>query len=291
MAPPVDPPAPGLNALLDDLAAAKAALAEEQASELAMLARIDMLEQEMEALRQRDEELSARAAEVTEALARRLEAAAGTTATADSQAPIPEVSTAQPAQAPSVRAAGTRRVPEAGLASVLGGLALQPATLAAAGVLALALLGGGLLVRRRRAGAARAVPLGGDEDAVRRRLAEVRERMDVGGVPQADDPVSRTGIEVENVHLTDPAHASNLAKEAVAHLAYGDYDSAKTCIEGAIALDPHRDEHKMVLLSVYQSTGQHAQARELVDELLTRREQLPRELRQQVDQFRQVGAD
>ena len=47
----------------------------------------------------------------------------------------------------------------------------------------------------------------------------------------------------------------------------------------------------MVLVTVYESTGEQDKARELIDELLTRREQLPGELRERVEQLRQGTGD
>ncbi|MFT5174970.1 MAG: hypothetical protein ACI8W7_003159, partial [Gammaproteobacteria bacterium] len=47
------------------------------------------------------------------------------------------------------------------------------------------------------------------------------------------------------------------------------------------------DEHKMVLVTVFENMGEHAQARKLVDDMLTRREQLSGELLAQVEQLGQ----
>ena len=87
--------------------------------------------------------------------------------------------------------------------------------------------------------------------------------------------------------LTDAARASKLAKQAAVSMAYEDYAGSKLYIEEAIRLEPHRDEHKMVLLTLHQCLGNHADADALIDDLLARREQLSGELRAHVEQLSQ----
>lgn len=91
----------------------------------------------------------------------------------------------------------------------------------------------------------------------------------------------------DNVVLTDSARASKLAKQAAVSMAYEDYAGSKLYIEEAIRLEPHRDEHKMVLLTLHQCLGNHAEADTLIDDLLARREQLSGELRAHVEQLSQ----
>jgi pilus assembly protein FimV len=81
---------------------------------------------------------------------------------------------------------------------------------------------------------------------------------------------------------TDAGKAQELAEEVGLYMAYGQYDRAKDTIEEAIALDP-RDEHKVVLLTVYAALGEHEEAKALTQELLARRESLGDELRVQVE--------
>lgn len=94
----------------------------------------------------------------------------------------------------------------------------------------------------------------------------------------------------EAVHMTNAAHAGRFAKEAAVHLAYGDLPAARHGIEEAIRLDPHRDEHKMVLVAVLEGMGEQAKARAIIDEMLTRREELRGELRSQIEQLKKMSA-
>jgi hypothetical protein len=155
------------------------------------------------------------------------------------------------------------------------------------GILALLAL---LAVRRWRArthearAAQAARPRQGDEEASRRRLAEVRDAhanrlraADAGSAPAG-------AVATADVRHTDSGRASALAKEAAVHLAYGDHHAAHTSIVEAIKLAPHQDEHKMLLMTVYQAMGDRERARAIVDELLNRREQLSNKVRAQVDQ-------
>jgi pilus assembly protein FimV len=268
-------PLPQLSELVDQVSAADETITSEEASSSALRSRLDALLGELESLRARDAELTAKTEAVTAALMnRRLDAASGS--------PAPAPATAQPASS----SAGS------GIAALTTGPAAGGAGFGfwvGAGALILALLGGAVFARRR-GGAAPEPRAVADEEATRRKLAEVRERHGSTGSFEAED-LQAAGADVAprdpgNVHMTEAAHASALAKEAAVHLAYGDYKTAKRNIEEAIRMDPHRDEHKMLLITVYENTGEHAKAREIVDDLLTRREQLPRELRQQVEQLR-----
>jgi len=130
--------------------------------------------------------------------------------------------------------------------------------------------------------------------AARERLAEVRKRF--GRRPasepasftiDAPEPESEPELAAENlpsnVYELDEARARRLAHEAELCLAYGEYEQAQAKIEEARRLDPARDEHRLVQLSIYQALGLDDEARALGDELRARREQLPSELRERLD--------
>lgn len=154
----------------------------------------------------------------------------------------------------------------------------------------LLLLVGFIVLRRRTIALATAPNMAPADDATMQKLAKVREHFSASGrftaqplqVPHKDQAVDEDAL-----RMTDSAHAVRFAREAAVHLAYGDLLAARGCIEKAIKLDPHRDEHKMVLVTVFENMGEHAQARKLVDAMLTRREQLSDELLAQVEQLGQ----
>ena len=169
-----------------------------------------------------------------------------------------------------------------------------PAMWAGVGGLVMALLAAVFaLFRRRKVAAVATQPRtgGADEDAARNKLAVVRERFSESGRFIAE-PLQNSGEDgaSEAVHMTGAAHAGRFAKEAAVHLAYGDLPAARHGIEEAIRLDPHRDEHKMVLVTVLEGMGEQTKAREIIDEMLARREELSGELRNQVEQLKKKSA-
>ena len=157
------------------------------------------------------------------------------------------------------------------------------------GVLLPLLLVASIVVRRRAMSSAMAVHARPADAATMQKLAQVRERFG------AADRLTEQPLAMPNdnkavgaaLRMADAAHAARFARESAVHLAYSDLLSARRCIDKAIKLDPHRDEHKLVLVTVFESMGEHAQARQLVDAMLTRREQLSGELLAQVEQFGQ----
>jgi Tfp pilus assembly protein FimV len=156
------------------------------------------------------------------------------------------------------------------------------------GVLML-LLAVAIALRRRAVALAMAPHVSPADDATMHKLAKVREHFSESGrftAPLQAPNKDETAVE-DTLRMTDAAHAARVAREAAVHLAYGDLLAARGCIEKAIKLDPHRDEHKMVLVTVFENMGEHAQARKLVDDMLTRREQLSGELLAQVEQLGQ----
>jgi cytochrome c-type biogenesis protein CcmH/NrfG len=130
-----------------------------------------------------------------------------------------------------------------------------------------------------------------DEGAVRRKLEEVRKHHETGSFLAQPLQAPGPDKDSDSLHLTDAAHAVRFAREAAVNLAYGNFDVARTCIEEAIRLDPHRDEHKMVLVTVFENTGEHILAREIIDDLLNRRDQLSGDLRKQVEQLKRRSTD
>jgi Tfp pilus assembly protein FimV len=269
--------------------------------------RLARTEREIAALRERDAALSA----ATETLRAQLTAATAATqapagsgephasaaattaaATAVTRAParpVPPASATTTAPATvAVRSTPVQAAAAAPAADVLATIPNQTWLAVGLGMLALLAL---LVVRRRHArtrdaqtaqDAAR--PRQGDEEASLRRLAELRDiHASRSRAADAVSPPARVAASADVRH-TDSARASALAKEAAVHLAYGDHDAAHTSIVEAIRLAPHQDEHKMMLMTVYQAMGKHERARAIVDELLNRREQLSGEVREQVDQ-------
>jgi len=229
-----------------------------------------------------------------------LEAAVSTPDPPD-PAPAPAAVPA-PAVAPAVPAAPAT-VPERPATARVAQLLAQLPTgwpLALLALLAVALAGAlalRLRGRRRNVTVEAAARVRMDEEAARERLAQLRERHAASGRFEAGalEPSRASAPEPSraaagNVHLTDAARAAKLAKEAAVHLAYEHYEDARRCIREAIRLDPHRDEHRMMLVTIHEMTGEQDQARAIVDELLARREQLPRELRRQVEQLHQRRA-
>jgi pilus assembly protein FimV len=267
--------------------------------------RLARTERAIAALRERDAALSA----ATEALREQLTAAtvapappaaAGTgmpraSAAAATAAPAPVTPAPARPATPAATTPSSVPVPATpGRAAAIAPAADRQATIpnrtwlaAGLGILALLAL---LAVRRWRArthearAAQAARPRQGDEEASRRRLAEVRDAhanrlraADAGSAPAG-------AVATADVRHTDSGRASALAKEAAVHLAYGDHHAAHTSIVEAIKLAPHQDEHKMLLMTVYQAMGDRERARAIVDELLNRREQLSNKVRAQVDQ-------
>ena len=202
---------------------------------------------------------------------------------------MPSVGTAPPAPVPALTTP-PGSAPPAPAGAIPRALS-EPIWLAGgAGVLLLLLL---LLVLRRRRAHAQSIvtaqaspPRHGDEQAARRRLAEVRDAHASHSSSNTEhaQPAAAAAAASDNVRHTDGAKASALAKEAAVHLAYGDHAAAHDSIAKAIRLAPHQDEYKMMLMTVYQSKGQHDKARAIVDELLNRRDQLSGDVRAQVDQ-------
>ena len=281
--------------LQDELAQVQGVVAAARERQLTLRERLARMEAEVASLRERDSALSA----ATESLRERVAAAASSpppaaarTATAPQSA-----AAARPASAPAAArpAAAPRPATSAVAAAPVRAVATSPDyTLLSAGALVLLALLALLFVRLRRsrartdaAHAARHLR-DGEEEATQRRLAEVRDaHANRTSEPQVEQVRTKSASSAANVRLTDTARASALAKEAAVHLAYGDHAAAHTSILEAIRLAPHQDEHKMMLMTVYQAKGQHDKARGIVDELLNRREQLSGEVRAQVEKHAQ----
>ena len=146
-----------------------------------------------------------------------------------------------------------------------------------------------------------------DLDSVSSRFAKHPSAMaEIGAVPEgapakAIETTPRPALEVEflnPVHPAEPSPAavqllatekpvpkavySNFAREAAAYMAYGDYERAQACIEKAIAQDPQSDEHRVMLLAIYSSTGQHDKAGALSDMLLSKGNRLSEEVRKRI---------
>ena len=214
-------------------------------------------------------------------------AAAADAGAAPSSAPAapPAVRTARVPAAPvqPERAGTMDRV----LATVSDLVAASGLWLAAGLAAAAALLA--LLALRRRGSSPAPTPAmdaaaKAGEDAAKRRLAELREKHEGASTGDftEDGEVVRTDAG-RKVVMTTAAEANKLAKEAAVHMAYGNMEESKACILEAIRLDPGRDEHRMMLITIYESTNEHAKARAIVDDLLARREELPQDVRAQVE--------
>ena len=301
-----------------ELASLEQVIAEERTREADLTARLDRVFAEAAELRERDRRLSVE----TEAMRERLAdlarepaaAASGEAAqpaaaqVATSRAPVAEgaqptaaadagaAPSSAPAAPPAVR---TARVPAAPvqperagtmdrvLATVSDLVAASGLWLAAGLAAAAALLA--LLALRRRGSSPAPTPAmdaaaKAGEDAAKRRLAELREKHEGASTGDftEDGEVVRTDAG-RKVVMTTAAEANKLAKEAAVHMAYGNMEESKACILEAIRLDPGRDEHRMMLITIYESTNEHAKARAIVDDLLARREELPQDVRAQVE--------
>ena len=312
-----------VSGLTAQLAQAEANMATQRQVQNDLNARLSKLTESLRALRERDLQI----AEQSDALARELQSnrVATTVPSTTAQQPAPIVTTSKervtttaaaepPAAAATVVATTTptatptttpavtptRTTPsaaaakEAGMMSFVESLMSGPAMWAGVGALVMALFAAVFaLLRRRKVAAVATQPRAGgaDEDAARNKLAEVRERFSDSGrfIAEPLQAAAKDGV-TETVHMTDAAHAGRFAKEAAVHLAYGDLPAARHGIEEAIRLDPHRDEHKMVLVTVLEGMGEQAKAREIIDDMLTRREELSGELRSQVEQLKKKSA-
>jgi len=287
-------------ALVEQLAAARQEVVDRQQAQSDLHARLDALARELQDLRVRSERLNAQ----SEALIGELQldkadvtvsAPIAQSASADSGGSIPAatVTSAAPSAADSSSTRAPRPAPETGVLSFLGTvLPSGPMFWISAAVLILALLMATIaVVRRWWMVRDMQVRVRADEGAVRRKLEEVRKHHKTGSFPA--QPLQAPGADdnSDSLHLTDAAHAVRFAREAAVNLAYGNFDVARTCIEEAIRLDPHRDEHKMVLVTVFENTGEHILAREIIDDLLNRRDQLSGDLRKQVEQMRRRSTD
>ncbi len=301
-----------------ELASLEQVIAQERTREADLTARLDRVLAEAAELRERDRLLSVE----TEAMRERLAdlarepaaAASGEAAqpaaaqVATSRAPVAggaqptaaadvgAAPSSAPAAPPAVRTARAPAAPvqpeRAGtmdrvLATVSDLVAASGLWLAAGLAAAAALLA--LLALRRRGSSPAPTPAmdaaaKAGEDAAKRRLAELRERHEGASTGDftEDGEVVRTDSG-RKVVMTTAAEANKLAKEAAVHMAYGNMEESKACILEAIRLDPGRDEHKMMLITVYESTNEHAKARAIVDDLLKRREELPQDVRAQVE--------
>lgn len=303
---------PDAAAVVLELEQIQAIVASEQEVRRGLLTRLAETERQIAGLQARDAELDATLATVEDRLQERVARGADPAAAQAAPAPGADAATstgsspaeAAPAAAAPRAATPRREIPGQSAPASAGpdpwwvDLAWPLVTVAAL-VLALA---GLLLVRRRRAmhpgaaagGAASGADREARERAARERLAALRETHGVAAADAARDetePHRDVAAAPGNVHLTDTAKAADLAKEAAVHLAYGQLKAAQKAIEEAIRLDPHRDEHKMVLLTICESAGQQDRARAIVDELLSRREHLSGELRRQVDhQLRRLAS-
>ena len=302
----VTAPSGEIEGLQTEMARIQGVVGAERERQSALRDRLARTEREIAALRERDAALSTATAALREQLSAatataappspagtgvpRATAAAATTAqvavTPAPARPATPASATTPATVP-VQATPVRAAAAAPAADMQATIPNRTSLAAGLGIIALLAL---LAVRRWRArthearAAQAARPRRGDEEASRRRLAEVRDAhanrsraADAGGAPAG-------AVATADVRHTDSARASALAKEAAVHLAYGDHDAAHSAIVEAIRLAPHRDEHKMLLMTVYQAMGEHEHARAIVDELLNRREQLTNKVRAQVDQ-------
>jgi pilus assembly protein FimV len=297
-----------MSRLQDELAQVQGVVAAERERQLTLRERLARMEAEVASLRERDSALTA----ATESLRERVAAAASSPppaaartaaapqspAAAARTAAVPQsAAVVRPASAPAAAqpAAAPRSATSAvAAAAVRAPVASPDYTLLSAGALVLLALLALLFVRLRRSGAridaahAARHLRDGEEEATQRRLAEVRDaHANRTSEPQVQQVRTKSASSPANVRLTDTARASALAKEAAVHLAYGDHAAAHTSILDAIRLAPHQDEHKMMLMTVYQAKGQHDKARGIVDELLNRREQLSGEVRAQVEKHAQ----
>jgi pilus assembly protein FimV len=311
-----------VSGLTAQLAQAEANMATQRQVQNDLNARLSELTESLRALRERDLQI----AEQSDALARELQSnrvattvpsmtaqqpapiattskeLVTTTAAAEPAAPATVVATTTPTATPATTRAVTltRTTPsapaakEAGMMSFVESLMSGPAMWAGVGALVMALFAAVFaLLRRRKVAAVATQPRAGgaDEDAARNKLAKVRERFSDSSrfIAEPLQAAAKDGV-TETVHMTDAAHAGRFAKEAAVHLAYGDLPAARHGIEEAIRLDPHRDEHKMVLVTVLEGMGEQAKAREIIDEMLTRRKELSGELRSQVEQLKKKSA-
>ena len=101
-------------------------------------------------------------------------------------------------------------------------------------------------------------------------------------MPREDNPGS---IEDDSVLEMPLVKARTLAMEAAALMAYGDFETARSAIDEAIRLEPKREEHKLLLFTLLESTGQNSEAKELAREMFERLETLPEEVRATVEQL------
>ncbi|MFT5447138.1 MAG: pilus assembly protein FimV [Gammaproteobacteria bacterium] len=300
-----------VSELTAQLAQAETNMAAQRQVQNVLNTRLAELTESLRALRERDAQI----AEQSGALARELQSnrvastapapvattlrePVTTVAAPQPVAPAAVVAATTPAVTPARAAPSAPVAEEAGMMSFVESLLSGSAMWAGVGALVMALLAAAFaLIRRRQVAAVATQPRtgGADEGAARNKLAEVRERFSKSGRFIAE-PLQTPGEDpgkdsaAEAVHMTDAAHAGRFAKEAAVHLAYGDLPAARRGIEEAIRLDPHRDEHKMVLVTVLEGMGEHAKAREIIDEMLTRREELSGELRSQVEQLKKKSA-
>jgi Tfp pilus assembly protein FimV len=150
--------------------------------------------------------------------------------------------------------------------------------------LVLVLLVAFAMIQRRRVTALAVQPRarGADEEKARQKLAYLRElfaqtdKVVAQSLPvstEDEEPPATIRLTDTTVHMTDTAHAARFAKEAAAHLGNGDPVAARQGIEMAIRLDPHRDEHKMMLATVLENMGEYGEAKRIIREMLDRRDE------------------
>ncbi len=124
-----------------------------------------------------------------------------------------------------------------------------------------------------------------------RETKDARSRLRELRVAHGDDgePAAKGATRADVIELGS-ARASHLAEEAGVLLAYGDFEGARGKINDAIQIEPHRDEHKIVLLDIYEASGQQKEARELSEELLSRADGLPADVRSRVEDIHRQSA-
>ena len=171
--------------------------------------------------------------------------------------------------------------PAAGKTTMFEHLALPPVILGGILGLAVLLLAGGWYWRsqRRKYASQFLDRRDSNAQAARERLALLRQAHE--SMPDED-----TGNPDEDTVLEMPlVKARTLAMEAAAMMAYGDFATARTAIDEAIRLEPKREEHKLLLFTLLESTGQNSEAKELAREMFERLETLPEEVRVTVEQL------
>jgi pilus assembly protein FimV len=293
-----------VSELTVQLADAKQRLAMQQQVKSELNARLNSLSETLVALRERAAQISEQAnalqregtAAITSAVAapesEPVASVSSEPVTIAAMLPAPTVATTAEAEAEAVRVAPS--APKTETMSFSETLKSIPQVWIGVAALVLVLLLVAFpIIQRRRVTALAVQPRasGADEEAARQKLAYVRELFSqsdkVVTQPSRDsneDDESPATISLTDttVHMTDTAHAARFAKEAAAHLADDDLVAARQGIEMAIRLDPHRDEHKMMLVIVLENMGEYDEAKRIIREMRDRREESSDEPRSHV---------